>query len=139
MTAREETNLLLRAAIGVAELQLKRGQILHFAVTLGSEKNAKTLFTEDLERNASRADLEQFWGWELKNAVDSETRAVCYCANVRVPLGEQGPVPCIFVHFEHVEGRAEDMVFPYSKDESANLVVKNPLSRPAKQEILSQK
>ena len=139
MSPAEEKQQLLGAAIGVAELQLNRRQFLHFAATLGRDKKAQTFFTEDLERNASRAELRDYWAFELGSRVDPETRALCYCAHVRVPLGERGLVPCVFVHFEQIGGDAEDLVFPCEQGADSKFVLAQALVQPGRHEIFPQK
>ena len=124
MSSDEEKELLLRTAADVALVQLQRGPFLPFAVVLGSQRNAKTLFTQDLEPDATRDEIEQYWAQEVSEAiVPGDTRAVCYCVYVRVRVAEGGTLPCILVHVEHVEAGAENFAFPVRKDENRNFVL----------------
>ncbi len=97
-------------------------------MTLGSKRNAKTLFTSDLEPDASREEIEQYWAHELREAiVPGDTRTVCYCIHVRVPVSEGGTLPCVLIHVEHVEGGADNFAFPVRKDENSNFVLGRPM------------
>lgn len=132
MSALEEKDLLLRSAADVALLQLQRGAFLPFAVTLGSTRNAKTLFTSDLEADATREEIEQYWAHELREEiVPGDTRAVCYGIHVRVRVAEGGTLPCILIHLEHVQGGADNFAFPVRKDENGSFVLDRPMSQPA--------
>lgn len=132
MSAFEEKDLLLRSAADVALLQLQRGAFLPFAVTLGSARNAKTLFTSDLEPDASREEIEQYWAQELsESVVPGDTRAVCYGIHVRVRVAEGGTLPCILIHLEHVDGGADNFAFPVRKDENGNFVLGQPMHQAA--------
>jgi hypothetical protein len=134
----EENKMLLGAAAEVAQKQLEQGRFLSFAATLGSKRNAKTIFTDDLEPDASREEIGEYWARELRELMaDADVRVACYCARGRVQLGESAPVPCLLVHIEHVEGGAHDCVFPYGKDQASKFVFGKPLSRSAPREIFA--
>ena len=124
MSSDEEKDLLLRTAADVALVQLQRGPFLPFAVILGSKRNARTLFTQDLEPDATREEIEQYWAHEIRQAIIAgDTRVVCYCIHVRVRVAEGGTLPCILIHVEHVEGGADNFAFPVRKDQNLNFIL----------------
>jgi hypothetical protein len=140
MSAQEEENdLLLRAAADVGLLQLRRGSFLPFAAVLGAKRNAQTIFTDELEPDAGKEEIEQYWAGELStHIVPGETRAVCYCIHLHVRVAEGGTLPCILIHLEHVQGGAENCAFPVRKDENLKFVLGQPMSQPAERVLFGQ-
>lgn len=135
----EEKDLLLRAAADMALLQLQRGPFLPFAAILGAKRNAQTFFSDDLEPDAGKKEIEQYWAGELStHIVPGETRAVCYRIHVRVRVAEGGTLPCILIHLEHVQGCAENFAFPVREDENLKFVLGRPMSQSAERVLFGK-
>jgi hypothetical protein len=140
MTPQEEKDLLLRVATNLAQRQLERGQLVPFAVTLGSKRNAQVLMSTDTdwEPDTSRDELEAYWTHELRGViVQGETRAICYCAGVRVPAAEGKTAPGVVIHLEHADGGAEDILYRSRRDETSKIVLGEPASAVGRRHIFS--
>ncbi len=136
MNSQEESNLLLRAAVAMAETQFQRDRFLPFAVTLGPERKAQTLFTDDLEPDTGRDEIVQYWRHELRDVIARhETRAACHCTLARVRVAEGATAPVMVIHLEHVEGGANDFVYPLKKEQDGKVVIGNPRAIPTQREI----
>ncbi len=136
MNLQEESDLLLRATVAVAETQFQRGRFLPFAVTLGPERKAQTLFTDDLEPDASRDEIVQYWRHELRDVIARhETRAACHCTLARVRVAEGSTAPVLIIHLEHAEGGANDFVHPLRKEQDGRVVIGEPRAIPTQREI----
>ncbi|HYX53646.1 MAG TPA: hypothetical protein VE783_09340 [Candidatus Limnocylindrales bacterium] len=136
MNSQEESDLLLRATVGVAETQFQHGRFLPFAVTLGQERKANTLFTDDLEPDASRDQIVEYWRSELRNVIArQQMRAACHCTVARVRVAEGSTTPVMVIHLEHIEGGANDFVYPLRKEPDGKITLGEPRSISTQREI----
>jgi hypothetical protein len=136
MTPQEEKELLLRVVVRVAAMQLKEGGLVPFGATLGLKRDVKLLMPKSWKQTpTTRDELEGYWIRELRQATASGTcKTVCSCADVRVPKGEK-LVPAVLIHVEHAEGSAEDILYPYQKDEGSVVVFGEPTSAATEHQI----
>jgi hypothetical protein len=130
MTPQEEKELLLRLVVKVATMQLAEGGITPFGATLGSRRNVKLLLSKNWKREVTtQDDFEKYWIRELRQAAAAEVcRMACACADVRVPMEDGRLVPAVLIHVEHTEGSAEDVVYPYRRDDESMVVFGEPTS-----------
>ena len=129
MTPQEQKELLLRVVTKLAVSRLEKGGFVPFGATLGSGRDVKLLMPTGWKENATRDEHEAYWTRELRKAsLSGECKTVCSCADVRLPREGEEPVPAILIHMEHAEDSAEDIMFPYAKDESATIVLGTPTS-----------
>jgi len=129
---------LLKVVVRVAAIQLKEGGLVPFGATLGFSRSVKLLMPKGWKPSPATPDqLEGYWIRELRLAtVASACKSVCYCADVRLPV-EQKLVPAIFIHVEHAEGSAEDILSPYRKDEGSTIVFGEPTSSETAHQIFT--
>jgi hypothetical protein len=124
MTPLEEKELLLRVVAKLAQTQLEQGGFIPFGAVLGSKRDVQLLMPKGWKQNSTRDDVEAYWFRELKKHAEKDgCRSLCFCADVRVPRMEGQLVPAILIHIEHVESDAEEMLFPYGKDEGSRIVI----------------
>lgn len=126
MTPREEKELLLRVVTKLAAKQLARGGFIPFGATLGSKRDVQLLMPKSMKKNVAPEELQGYWARELRQAgASGDCRTVCWCADVRTNLDGGQPVPAVFVHIEHPEAYAENVLYPY-KDEGSEWVLRQP-------------
>jgi hypothetical protein len=120
MTPDEQKDLLLRVVIRLAGKQLEKGGFVPFGATLGTARDVKLLMPKKFKQDATRDEVETYWAEELRNATAiGNCKTACSCADVRVPMHDGSLVPGVLIHIEHAEGSAEDIIYPYGKDEGA--------------------
>jgi hypothetical protein len=123
MTPLEEKELLLRVVTKLAQTQLEQGGFIPFGAVLGSKRDLKLLRPKSWKQNPTRDDVEGYWFRELKKHAEKEgCRSLCFCADVWIPTEGDQLLPAILVHIEHVESDAEEMLYPYGKDEGSRVV-----------------
>ena len=127
LTPQDEKELLLRVVTKLAATQLEAKGFMPFGATLGPHRNVKLLAPQTWKQNSNREEVETYWVQELRKAITSEEcKAVCFCADVRVPVDNGGLVPAVLIHVEHAEAPAEAIFYPYSKDGSLKVVFASP-------------
>jgi hypothetical protein len=138
MTPQEEKEQLLKVVVRVAAIQLKEGGLVPFGATLGFSRNVKLLMPKGWAPSPTTpGQLEGYGIRELRLATAAGAcKTVCYCADVRVPV-EQKLVPAIFIHIEHAEGSAEDILSPYRKDQGSDVVFGEPTSAETEHQIFT--
>jgi|SRR5580658_4770481 hypothetical protein len=138
MTPQEQKELLLTVVVRVAVIQLKIGGLFPFGATLGSKRDVKLLTPKSMKKNVSREELDEYWKRELrKSTAEDECKTACWCADVLVPMDDGSLVPAIFVNFEHADGSAEDILYPYRKTEGSDVVLDVPTSATTEHKIFS--
>jgi len=136
MTPQEQKDLLLGVVTKLATKRLEEGGFIPFGATLGSKRDVKLLMPKSMKQNVTRDELEAYWIRELRKATAEDAcKTACSCADVRVPVGEGELVPALLIHVEHAEGSAEDILYPYRKDESSGIVLGEPTSAAIKHQI----
>jgi hypothetical protein len=124
MTSQEEKELLLRIVMRLAQQHLGADGLSPFAAVLNRGRQLKLLLPESMKPNPAADELERYWLRELRKAItdEADARAACHCATVQAPTEQGGTVPGIWVFLEHIEDGAEDLVFPYWKNEKSEYV-----------------
>ncbi len=129
MTPQEQKELLLRVVVKVAAIHLENGGLFSFGATLGARRDVKLLTPKSMKKDVSREELEEYWKRELRKSTGEDGRkTACWCADVRVPMDDGRLVPAVFVNFEHADGSAEDILYPYRKDEGSAVFFGEPTS-----------
>ena len=80
------------------------------------------------KEHATRDELETYWTGELKKAVAADCKAVCSCADVRIPFENGELAPCILIHLETAQPSAEDIGYPYTRNGSTEVKMGVPTS-----------
>lgn len=113
MTPQEKKELLLRVVTKLAARQLANGGFIPFGATLGSKRDVQLLMPKSMKTNVARDELRGYWARELAQAASEDRGTVCWCADVRIALEGDAPVPAVLIHIEHPEAYAEDVLYPY--------------------------
>jgi hypothetical protein len=130
MTAADDKKLLLGVALRLAAEQLEKGGLPPFGVVLGSKRDVQLLMPKSFsKRTVTQEDLEEYWFRELRGFTAADgCKAVCFCADVGFPGEKEQITRGLLVHVEHIEGGAEDMGYPYWRNDDSRIVFGEPIS-----------
>jgi hypothetical protein len=127
MTAEEERQLLLRVVLRFAGAQLEKGGLPPFGAVLGPNRDVQLLMPESFKQNVTRDEFEEYWFRELRKFATADgCKAVCFCADVGFPREKEQITRGLLVHVEHMEGGAEDIGYPYWRDDDSRIVFGEP-------------
>lgn len=122
MTPREEMDLLVRVVSRIAQTQLEKGGFIPFGATLGSGRDVQLLLPNSAKGEMTIELVDAYWRKQMSKAIEAGgVRALCTVADVRVTDSGSKLVPGVFIHIEHSAGDAEELLYPYAKDELSNV------------------
>lgn len=122
MTPQEEIELLLRVVARIAQTQLEKGGFIPFGATLGPSRDVQLLIPNSTKGEMTIEVVDAYWKKQMSKAIQTgKVNALRTVADVRVTDGDAKLVPGVFIHVEHSGGKAEDILYPYAKDENSKV------------------
>lgn len=122
MTSQEEKELLLRVVARIAKTQLEKGGFIPFGATLGPGRNVQLLIPNSATGEMTIEIVDAYWQRQMNKAVVAgNVIALCTVADVRVTDSDGKLAPGVFIHIEHSGGDAEELLYPYTKDEDSKV------------------
>jgi hypothetical protein len=134
MTPQEEKNLCLLVITRLLPGRLQDDGLYPFGATLGSNRNINLLVPTSMRKSPTRDELESYWIKQLQESVtksQGDCKAACFCMAVLIPATNGEMVPAVMVYLDHITASAEDIFYPYWKDEHSKFVLGEPISSPA--------
>jgi hypothetical protein len=127
VTPQEEKELLLRVVLRIAQTQLEKGGFIPFGATLGPGREAQLLMPTSAKREITIDKVVAYWKVQMSKAIEtSKITTLCTVTDVRISDNDGKLIPGVFIHVEHWAGDAEDILFPYTKDENAKVTLQEP-------------
>ena len=117
MTPQEEIDLLLRVVTRLAQQQLEKGGFIPFGAVLGSNRDVQLLMPTGWKKDSTQDEMEAYWFSELrKQATKDGCKAVCFCADVRVPREAGEYASAVNIYIEHPQAEAANIYYPYRQN-----------------------
>jgi hypothetical protein len=91
-----------------------------------------------MKKYPTRDELEAYWINQLQESVtksQGDSKAAFFCVAVLIPAKDGKMVPAVIVYLDHTTAGAEDIFYPYWKDERSKFVLGEPISSPAAHRI----
>ena len=79
------------------------------------------------KKDSTQDEMEAYWYTELrKQARKDGCKVVCFCADVRVPMGAGEYALAVNVYIEHSQAEAANMYYPYRQNAESEIQFGKP-------------
>ena len=127
MAASDETELLLRVTLQLAQKMIESGGLMHFGTVLGPKCDVKVLMPKSMKEKVAWQELATYWKDKIGTAsAKMDWRAVACSTFVKLLSGDDTfKAAGLLVHVEHFEDQtgAEDIAYEYESSEHGKITL----------------